>query len=59
MGGSTSGDALEAKVSEQAEAALASADLVVLVVDVATGLVEEDTHAARWVREADGPCCSS
>lgn len=43
-----SGNDLEGKVSEQANAALANADLVLLVVDVTTGLVEEDTHAARW-----------
>jgi len=42
------GDSLEAKVSQQAEAALATADLVLLVVDVTTGMVDEDTHAARW-----------
>ena len=43
-----SGSDLEGKVSEQANAALANADLVLLVVDVTTGLVDEDTHAARW-----------
>ncbi|MGA2432474.1 MAG: ribosome biogenesis GTPase Der [Acidimicrobiales bacterium] len=43
-----SGSELEGKVSEQANAALANADLVLLVVDVTTGLVDEDTHAARW-----------
>jgi len=43
-----SGSDLEGKVSEQANAALAHADLVLLVVDVTTGLVDEDTHAARW-----------
>jgi len=43
-----SGSDLEGKVSEQANAALAKADLVLLVVDVTTGLVDEDTHAARW-----------
>jgi GTPase len=42
------GDDLESKVSTQAEAALAEADLVLLVVDVTTGLVEEDANAARW-----------
>ena len=43
-----SGSDLEGKVSEQANAALQSADLVLLVVDVTTGLVDEDTQAARW-----------
>jgi GTP-binding protein len=46
---------LEAKVSEQADAAIASADLVLLVVDVTTGLVEEDTHAARWALRSGRP----
>ncbi len=49
------GDSLEAKVSEQADAAIASADLVLLVVDVTTGLVEEDTHAARWALRSGRP----
>ena len=48
------GDTLEAKVSQQAEAALAGADLVLLVVDVTTGLVDEDTHAARWALRSVG-----
>ena len=42
------GSILEDKVSDQANQALASADLVLLVVDVTTGMVDEDTHAARW-----------
>jgi len=50
-----SGDTLEDKVSQQAEAALASADLVLLVVDGATGPVEEDSKAARWVRKNGRP----
>jgi GTP-binding protein len=50
-----SGDALEDKVSQQAEAALQSADLVLLVVDAATGPVEEDSKAARWVRKSRRP----
>ena len=49
------GDALESKVSEQADAALANADLVLLVVDVTTGLVDEDTHAARWALRSGRP----
>jgi len=49
------GDALEAKVSQQANAALATADLVLLVVDVTTGLVDEDTHAARWALRSGRP----
>jgi GTP-binding protein len=50
-----SGSTLEEKVSQQAEAALASADLVLLVVDAATGPVEEDSKAARWVRKSGRP----
>ena len=49
------GDALEAKVSEQAERAIAAADHVLLVVDVATGLVEEDRQAARWALRSGRP----
>ncbi|HVA53871.1 MAG TPA: ribosome biogenesis GTPase Der [Acidimicrobiales bacterium] len=50
-----SGNTLEDKVSQQAEAALAGADLVLLVVDAATGPVEEDSRAARWVRKSGRP----
>jgi GTP-binding protein len=49
------GDSLEAKVSQQAEAALATADLVLLVVDVTTGMVDEDTHAANWALRSGRP----
>jgi len=49
------GDSLEEKVSQQAEAALAGADLVLLVVDVTTGMVDEDTHAARWALRSGRP----
>lgn len=49
------GDSLEQKVSRQADAALNEADLVLLVVDVATGLVDEDTHAARWALRSGRP----
>jgi GTP-binding protein len=49
------GDALEEKVSQQADAALKNADLVLLVVDVTTGLVDEDTHAARWALRSGRP----
>ena len=49
------GDTLEQKVSQQANAALKDADLVLLVVDVATGLVDEDTHAARWALRSGRP----
>jgi GTPase len=49
------GDSLEAKVSQQADAAVANADLVLLVVDVTTGMVDEDTHAARWALRSGRP----
>jgi len=49
------GDSLEEKVSKQADAALAEADLVLLVVDVTTGMVDEDTHAARWALKSGRP----
>jgi GTPase len=49
------GDALEAKVSRQAERALAEADVVVMVVDVTTGVTEEDLAAARIIRRAGPP----
>jgi GTPase len=50
-----SGDALEAKVSEQAEHALAEADVVLMVVDVTTGIIEEDLAAAKVIRRAGPP----
>jgi GTPase len=50
-----SGDELEDKISKQAEAALASAALVLLVVDAVTGAVDEDSHAAKWVRKSGRP----
>ena len=49
------GDALEEKVSRQAEAAVAAADLVLFVVDAETGPVEEDARAARWIRRSHRP----
>ena len=49
------GDALEEKVSRQAESAVAGADLVLFVVDAETGPVEEDARAARWIRRSHRP----
>jgi len=46
------GDQLDAKVSAQAERAIADADLVLLVVDVTVGVTDEDLAAARVVRRA-------
>src|SRR5271156_2881604 len=44
------GDALTTKVSEQAERALAEAHVVLLVVDVTTGVTDEDLAAAQGNR---------
>lgn len=49
------GDALEAKVSDQAERALEEADVVLMVVDVATGVTEEDMAAAKVIRRSGAP----
>jgi GTP-binding protein len=49
------GSVLESKISDQAETALATADLVLLVTDVTTGMVDEDTHAARWALRSGRP----
>ena len=49
------GDALDAKVSAQAERAFADADLVLLVVDVTVGATEEDVATARAVRRSGTP----
>ena len=49
------GDELEAKVSEQAERALAEADVVLMVVDVTTGVTEEDLAAAKVVLRTGSP----
>ncbi|MHB8218784.1 MAG: ribosome biogenesis GTPase Der [Acidimicrobiales bacterium] len=46
------GDSLDAKVSDQAERAIAAADLVLFVVDVNVGITEEDEAAARAVLRA-------
>ena len=42
--------ALAAKVSRQAEAAIDEADVIVLVVDVTTGITEEDARVATVIR---------
>jgi GTPase len=49
------GDTLEAKVSAQAERALADADVIVMVVDVTTGVTDEDLAAAKVIRRAGPP----
>jgi GTP-binding protein len=49
------GDALEAKVSDQVERALAEADVVLMVVDVTTGVTGEDLAAAKVIRRSGAP----
>jgi GTPase len=49
------GDALEAKVSDQAERAFEEADVVLMVVDVTTGVTEEDLAAAKVIRRSGAP----
>ena len=49
------GDELEAKVSDPAERALAEADVVLMVVDVTTGVTEEDLAAAKVVQRIGSP----
>ncbi len=49
------GDALESKVSDQAERALAEADVILMVVDVTTGVTDEDLAAAKVIRRAGPP----
>jgi GTPase len=44
------GDDLEAKVSRQVEAAVREADLVLLVVDAAIGMTDDDEAIAAWLR---------
>ncbi len=46
------GDTLDAKVTEQALRALGGADLVLLVLDTATGVTGDDTVVAQLVRRA-------
>jgi GTP-binding protein len=46
------GDALDEKVSRQVEAAVSSADLVLLVVDASVGTVSQDDEIAAWLRRS-------
>jgi len=48
-------DSLDAKVSEQSERAMRGADVVVLVVDAAVGVMEEDARVAGVLRTLDRP----
>src|ERR1700683_846837 len=49
------GGSLRTQVSQQAERALAAADVVLLVVDVTTGVTDEDLAAAKLIRKAGPP----
>jgi GTPase len=49
------GSDLDAKVSQQAERAIAEADAVLLVVDVTTGITEEDSRVAELLRRSGKP----
>jgi GTP-binding protein len=55
-GGSSAGDEmLDARVSLQAERAMAQADVVLLVVDVTVGVTDEDDRVANMLRRAKTP----
>jgi GTP-binding protein len=49
------GDALDLKVSREAEKAVDQADLVLFVVDVTTGITAEDEAVAEWLRRHRTP----
>jgi len=51
----TSGPGLEARVQEQAQAAVAQADAILFVVDGQSGLLPEDEEIARTLRKSDKP----
>jgi GTP-binding protein len=46
------GDALDAKVSRQVEAAVKGADVVLFVVDASVGLTDDDQQIANWIRRS-------
>ncbi len=46
------GDALDAKVSRQVEAAVKAADVVLFVVDASVGLTDDDQQIANWIRRS-------
>jgi GTP-binding protein len=49
------GDSLDRKVSLQSERAIADADLVLFVLDVTTGITEDDSRVADLLRRAGKP----
>ncbi|HWE70542.1 MAG TPA: ribosome biogenesis GTPase Der [Acidimicrobiales bacterium] len=48
-------DPLDAQVSAQAERAVADADVVLLVVDVTVGLIDEDVAVAKFLKRSGRP----
>ena len=51
----SSADPLDAQVSAQAERAIAEADVVLLVVDVTVGVIDEDMAVARVLKRSGRP----
>jgi GTP-binding protein len=51
----TGGDTLDRKVSEQSGRAVAEADVVLFIVDVTTGVTQEDSHVAGLLRRSGKP----
>ncbi len=51
----TEREGLVGKVSAQAERAMDEADILVMVVDVATGVIDEDQHVARILKRSEKP----
>ncbi|GAC1313001.1 MAG: ribosome biogenesis GTPase Der [Acidimicrobiales bacterium] len=51
----TTGDSLDAKVSEQAEKAMGEADLILFVVDVSVGVTSDDAAVAALLRRSRPP----
>ena len=49
------GDAIEAKVQDQARLAISEADVIVFVVDAAAGITPADLEAAELLRAARAP----
>jgi GTP-binding protein len=49
------GDSLDRKVSQQSERAVAEADVVLFVVDVTTGVTEDDSQVAEMLRRSGKP----
>jgi GTP-binding protein len=49
------GDRIDAAIAAQAETAVLTADLVLLVVDATVGVTEQDAAAADWLRGQEAP----